>query len=494
MSFTWVNKYAVLIIVILCLLSRLPLILTENLFLDGDECIVGLMAKHFSEGIDVPYFFYGQSYGFSFIEVVAIRIFYWLFGISDLSIKLSMLFLWTIGIIFFYKTLKESESKNNRWAPLLITLVLVVSPSFAIWSMKARGGYLTAFLLSSVITWLIFNKKYNTFLFTPLILGFLLTVVYQSQPLWLPGLIPIMAYYLFKNKNIRFLVSLSGGVLTGTLLFFSLTTNLSNFWSPEVFSWSNISLNTIISIPKVIYHNLTGSYDYGTFIPPNVITKSIAWLTTALIFCTLLTGLIYYITKRKITPNFYTLCFSVLFTIGYLPLLSGSNPRYLLPLSGFALFMFYLLIINFNKNTIINSFLVFVILLGTYSIYDFRNDVTGDKSATISAIHELESRNIKYVYCEHGLLQWQLMFYSKEKIIARYKSNVDRYPKYIQQVDDALNDPSLKTALVGQFNPELVASSASFISINDKFFIYENPSRELLVTHWFDLNKIDNKE
>ena len=104
MNLKWLNKYALFIIIILCFLSRLPLLLSETLFLDGDECIVGLMAKHFYVGIDVPLFFYGQSYGFSFIEVLAIRIFYGLFGINDISIKLAMFSLWTIGVVFLSET------------------------------------------------------------------------------------------------------------------------------------------------------------------------------------------------------------------------------------------------------------------------------------------------------------------------------------------------------------------------------------------------------
>lgn len=63
-----INKQ-ILVIILLCFASRLPQILSSNLFLDGDECIVGLMAKHLFEGIEFPLYFYGQFYGFSLLEV-----------------------------------------------------------------------------------------------------------------------------------------------------------------------------------------------------------------------------------------------------------------------------------------------------------------------------------------------------------------------------------------------------------------------------------------
>src|SRR5262249_47721494 len=42
------------------LVSRLPQLFSGDLLLDGDECILGLMAKHVAEGRDFPIFFYGQ--------------------------------------------------------------------------------------------------------------------------------------------------------------------------------------------------------------------------------------------------------------------------------------------------------------------------------------------------------------------------------------------------------------------------------------------------
>jgi hypothetical protein len=58
-------------LVTISLVSRLPQLLSPNLLLDGDECILGLMAKHVAAGKEFPVFFYGQNYGLASIEAAA---------------------------------------------------------------------------------------------------------------------------------------------------------------------------------------------------------------------------------------------------------------------------------------------------------------------------------------------------------------------------------------------------------------------------------------
>ena len=46
-------------------------------------------------------------------------------------------------------------------------------------------------------------------------------------------------------------------------------------------------------------------------------------------------------------------------------------------------------------------------------------------------IDYLEAHGVRHVFSAHGLLQWQLMFYSREGIVARYLGDRDRYPPYV---------------------------------------------------------------
>ena len=195
-------KKKLLLIVLLCVVSRLPQLLSDQLLLDSDECIVGLMAKHSYEGKDVQAYFYGQTYGFSMLEANTIALFYRLFGISDIVVKTAMLLLWILGILFFHQTLVQLNDKDS-WLPLLIILVFIFSPAWSTWAMKARGGYLTSFLLSSIFTYLLFHKKLSKRLWIQPLLGFILIAIYECKPFWLAGLIPLWVAGLIHHEKAR---------------------------------------------------------------------------------------------------------------------------------------------------------------------------------------------------------------------------------------------------------------------------------------------------
>jgi hypothetical protein len=60
----------ILALAAICAASRLPQLRSPNLLADGDECVLGLMAKHVAQGKEFPIFFYGQHYAFSPVETV----------------------------------------------------------------------------------------------------------------------------------------------------------------------------------------------------------------------------------------------------------------------------------------------------------------------------------------------------------------------------------------------------------------------------------------
>ena len=84
--------------------SRLPQLRSPNLLADGDECVLGLMAKHVAQGKEFPVFFYGQHYALSSVEAAAGALGFLGFGVSAVSLKLAMLALWTVGVLFLYLT------------------------------------------------------------------------------------------------------------------------------------------------------------------------------------------------------------------------------------------------------------------------------------------------------------------------------------------------------------------------------------------------------
>ena len=129
----------------IALASRLPQLLSPDLLLDGDECILGLMAKHLAEGREFPIFFYGQRYGLAIVEAPAAALSFLVAGVGAVPLKLAMLAVWLAGIFFYFLAFSRTLGRaRSFW----ITLVLVLMPAWAVSSMKAWSGYLTAFSLT----------------------------------------------------------------------------------------------------------------------------------------------------------------------------------------------------------------------------------------------------------------------------------------------------------------------------------------------------------
>src|SRR5215831_16134609 len=122
----------VVAVVALCIASRLPQLRSPNLLVDGDEAIVGLMAKHVAQGREFPVFFWGQRYAFSAIETFAGAISFLVAGVGAVPLKAAGLALWTLGIVFLFlagaKRLGESRS---FW----IAALVVLNPAWAVWSL-----------------------------------------------------------------------------------------------------------------------------------------------------------------------------------------------------------------------------------------------------------------------------------------------------------------------------------------------------------------------
>ena len=115
-SVTALWRYAA-ILVVAAGVSRLPQLTSPHLLLDGDEAILGLMAKHLAEGREAPIFFYGQAYGLSFFEAAAGAVAFRLAGVGDVQLKLAMLAIWLVGVVAFFAALARLLGpRRSFWA------------------------------------------------------------------------------------------------------------------------------------------------------------------------------------------------------------------------------------------------------------------------------------------------------------------------------------------------------------------------------------------
>ncbi|MCF8460803.1 MAG: hypothetical protein K9G46_08770 [Flavobacteriales bacterium] len=476
-------------ILIVCILSRLPQLLSPNLLLDGDEAIVGLMAKHFSEGKELPFYFYGQSYGFSFLEVLPISLVFLLFGVSAMAVKLTMLLLFSGGVCLFYATLKHFPS-GNKWIPLLITLLLTTTPAWAVWSMKARGGYISAFFLFPLFTYLLFSKRSETSLLYHAFFGLTLATIFECQALWLPEMLVFTTFRLFQMRSVKLLgAQLFGGAM-GFGMFGLLkvldTTRVDSF-APSVFSMPENLTEKLMALPKYLQIHFSGSYYLGDAIEPSLFTSIFAWiLTTGLLVSTLI--LFFQITRK--TRNNQLLFVSVvpvLFAAAVSIYTADYHARYLLPISGYFFLMLALLLSKFEKLKVVNALLVILIAANCYALISFK-DYRFENGSTIHlnrAIRQLESNNVKYVFSQGALLQWQLMFYSNERLIARYYGNNDRYYPYIDAVNNGLRTEPDKVGLIGTCNQAIPMDDPTIWTFGSEYFTLVAPAKSKLEERGF---------
>ena len=443
------KRSLVIVIIALCILSRLPQLLSSNLVLDGDECVVGLMAKHIFSLRDFPLFFYGQAYGFSLIECLAIVPFYAVAGISTISVKLAMLCLWTIGVVFMFKTFLKINT-GSVLLPLLLILIFICCPAWGVWSLKARGGYLTAFMLSSILLYLLFSPEAKFAVARYFVIGILFTLIYQCQPLWIPGLIPLLIYPLYAGKYIRNIIAFIIPVVILFILFYFYKQGISHYYTPDYSYNSSLLITYVQRIPYFLFSSLHGYYFSTQIQKPNFYAAFFAYLFTAIIFF-LPAAALYNIVKRKRGTTLFNLsALSVLLTLCCTLFFKEVHPRYLLPVTGYSLLALQL----FLQTRVIGKKICYIaspvlITTGIISLVffkDFRFS-TMQKNNLGQLITYLQYNNTHYVYCYDYMLTCQLIFYSKEQVIARDRPLPGRYPSYSQQVDSALNN-GVKTAFI----------------------------------------------
>lgn len=466
------------------MISRLPQLLENPISLDGDECIVGLMSKHFIEGKEFPIFFYGQSYGFSFLEVLFIGVTYLFLGVSALAVKIGVLSLWIIGAIFFFLTLYRDD-KNKSYLPLLIALILVCFPAWSVWALKARGGYVTAFTLSSIFIFILFKSDKK--LFHYFIIGSLFILIYQSQPLWIPGLLVVLGYVLYREKYLKGIFSFGVGLLGFVFLFYLVKKDLSQYWSPGVISFENFTLENISSLPQNIYKNLGGNYHYHNREFPYYYASIVVYLFFGLMLISSILLVVKFIKHRRLNKfSAFTLAFIV--TIGYTLVTGSYTLRYLLPLSGFLIYTLYYLLkeqeIQLNTKTI-NFSLIVIFILVFNSNFSLKNHPALLEHNLVSTIDELKEKNIKYVFSADPLVQWKIMFYSNESILARFHSNEDRYMPYIEKCNQSLIDNPTHVAIVGYLDDNHRKPQEDVYQIDNTFFIKTNVNKETLLNYGF---------
>lgn len=477
------NLIPQLIIILACVATRAPQLLSPHLLLDGDESIIALMAKHLYEGKDVALYFWGQQYGLSILEILTIAAFYGILGVSQLAVKAAMLFLFTAGTLFLFRAFRNI-SREPQFA-LFLTLLFVTAPSWAVWSMKARGGYLTAFLLSSVALSIVTHPRLSYKTLTWVGGALLLVLVFESQPVFLAATLPVIVYLAWgKLARGQLAIFILSGLIIASL-FRILHFGLSDFYKPTPFDTDVPILSNLTTLPSYLFSHYTGFYYLDHSFPAPVLVLAMAAAYSILTLALFVVPMHAAAKGYKLHGIFWAALCGIALMFCYSTIRSGNSYRYLLPITGSVLLAVAALPIPafykaFRLGALSLTTLGACALLFFYQ-YTFQSS---SKKQLDSAISYLRRHRVSYCY-SGPLLQWQLMFYSREELVCRFIFPTDRYPAYARQTDSAFEASPQHVALIN------AAEVMNNLSPADSFVIYEGfaiklyPTKDLLKRHLY---------
>lgn len=272
---------------------------------------------------------------------------------------------------------------------------------------------------------------------------------------------------------------LLAGVCIMFTCFYFLQNKTNNFWQPEIF---NLQIHPQ-HLSGFIYNAGHGFY-YLQFLYEAPRANQAFSISVIVFLVSLPALMLYYVfTTARQKALFILSCFSVFTIIGYLCFMNPPViPRYALPLTIAILFTLFVLLQD------IQTQLKYVlcmpwIITGIISLVNFKkySFMPVERKAMISTVSYLEKQHLNYIFSTQGLLQWQLMFYSEEKLQARFIYRTDRYPLYVHNVNTAYNNDPSKTAIVS-FSQDLNKDTERHCvkDLGNGFSIYPSPSPAVL--------------
>jgi len=463
---------------------RVPYLTSPNFIVDGDESVLGIMAKHLSEGLEFSVFVYGQAYGFALLETLPAAFGFLLFGPHPAVLTGSMLLLFMAGL-FFYERAFFCLTGDREWSRGL-TLILSLLPVWIIWSVKARGGYLSAFVLLGGVLWIFATDRINTR--KAVLGGGLLGLLGHSQAFWLPGALPLLLLPMVRGVNPRYLVAalISAITVVAGLLF--LGSESAVYWNPTVLAGFRPA--QIAFLPMYLHQLFSGFFYLEEIGNPPTLVYGVAWLLTAGFFSMFFAMGRAFVRNRDKAAGLVTVSF--LASVSFLPLLNTVPPRYLLSVS--VLFVVALAVWLHGRASssrmlprLCGNSLLLLLGLSAFQMTAFR-PITPETSSHLreelrGLLRSFDANEIEAIYSVNGLLQWQIMFYGGEKIPARYSSTTDRYPAYPALVDSTL-DAGGRTVLVGPLSTAILYAETPLAEVMGRvgrdYFVIPDPTRLLL--------------
>lgn len=457
-----------LILMLLLGSLHMGVLLTSQSHVDGDEGVIGIMARHVLFRNEHPLFFYGQLYGTgATLEAHLAAAIFALFGASGVALKMvSLLLFWGALILVYVISQRFLTNRAALWAMALFGLATPLIE----WRTKMRGGYagIPFFSLLMVLLYLQIVERDQKPWHRYFLLGLTMGGAWFNSSLALSLLAALLLHSLFVARR---------------------------FFRPAVLL---MPVGVLLALSPLIWHEIQTDYEHTRylmalgasqpsaedvqkvfteflprfFVPANVdqYATDLPWtgwleyslyagmtLAAACLFFTMRPT---FLQRRFLGLMLLTVCLHLLlFTISTD---RTRSPRYLLPLYTPLLFIAVIapqyLQERFPKIKLqYAATAVLGLLIGMGFYHNVRylrpSTVTDDilltdwRIVNVQTDGNLASRIIKYLQAQNStylrtgyFLQWRILFESQETIIASsegYFPTIQRFVEYDKQVAEA---------------------------------------------------------
>lgn len=495
----------------LAFVLRVPQLTGPHLIADGDEAVLGLMAKRMAEGEGASFFFMGQRFGIAFVEAGAAAVMMKLLAPTTLALKLGVFVVWLIGGLFL--TLAVRRLGGDR-AGMLAALLIALCPAWGAFALKARGYYAASFLLAHLGLWMaarLSDAEREGRLKVSVgielaALGAITALLLLSQFIWLLGLLPFLFWMLYRrgrNSDLAFM-AVGAGVI-GVIAAVVLLRQPPAHWAPPAFNNSE-GIAAMLSLPQRFAGAMGGAYYMRE--PAGGVFPWIGMVWALALPLAAIRPLAEDRRERPLPPSILALI--SVGTILAFSLANSFNYRYLLPAADFLVILLALeggrmLGQTPAKRLAASALLAVLLAAGALGMVRARTlvlawtvepRVASERQALDALLAALSVQDVGHVYCTNPTLQWTITFTSREEVLARWMPPDDRYPPIPRAVDRALRSGD-RVALVGYLDDlpgvlqaveRLRHPTPAVTEIEGRYFVLPRPHPDLLKALGFQLN------
>ena len=417
---------------IIAIALRIVLLLTSQSLPNGDESVTGLMAMHVLQYGIHPVYPYGVTYGAGAgVEIHLAAFLFRLFGCSELNLKFAGLIIWLLTCLLLYAVVNK---KFNQQTACVTTMLYSLCPALSLYSLSVSGGHMVAVMSGLLALWLMQDARMR-YAGTAL-----LPVTAYLHPIAAPyaGAMLLLGLYEERKNRRRFFLLAAVFALACLAAYVVLISDAEGVHHPEntgMRLWDTASALATM-LPWLFCPNINAARFPGAL--PGAVS---------LLWCGAGIAAIVHAVRKQVWDILFLMagCFGVIILVRPDLLV----PRHLLMLYPLLCILIGLFVVDAagRRRIVAKSVLcallcsgILVCALEAKSPYIYGAGVQSSgvsREAFHNAMEALGSHNIRYVYCLDPMLQWNIIFSSREKILARWLSPSDRVQRYVREIDSA---------------------------------------------------------